>query len=84
MQVKNTYGPSASRRLIVDTGNLAGKHLISDRTLFNALDESAPSVPIAVANEQIEHTQGDGTCDLITYDKSGNPAGRMILGDCSY
>ena len=30
------------------------------------------------------YTQGDGTCDLVTYDKSGNPAGRMILGDCSY
>ena len=38
----------AGRRHIIDTGNLASKHLISNRSLFTNLDETAPSLPICV------------------------------------
>ena len=81
----STYGPSAAGRLLVDTGNLTGKHLIADKSLFSTLDEGATQYPVCVANNNIELSAGVGTCDLITIDdKNNNPNGRIILRDCAY
>ena len=83
--VRETHGVAAiGERLIIDTGNLSGKHLISNRSLFTNLDETAPSLPICVANEAIEYTKGDGPVDVVVVDGSGKPVGRMTLRDCSY
>ena len=82
---RSTYGATAPSRLIVDTGNLTGKHLICDKTLFSSLDNTSPAVPFSVANDNIEYTSGSGPCDLLIHNSSSaDPVGRVVLGDCAY
>ena len=60
------HGKAAADRLIIDTGNLTGKHIISNLSLFSRIDRDAPGIPIMVANDQIEHSRGSGECHDLT------------------
>ena len=80
----NVHGDSITNRFIVDTGNLTGKHLVSNRALFDTININAKRVPVAVATDQITSTAGDGTCNMIALDADGNPTARIELRDCAY
>jgi len=82
--VKATYSVSAPSRVIVDTGNLTGKHLFCDKSLFSAFDTSKCQIPVAVANDQIETTAGGGECLFNTIAPDGNTNGRIRLDECAY
>ena len=71
-------------RVIMDSGNLTGAHLISEKSLFSKFDPTAKSVPVMVANEDIEWTQGGGDCDCIVLGPDQQPLGRMLLTGCKY
>ncbi|MDC0525725.1 hypothetical protein OAO87_01905, partial [bacterium] len=79
-----SYGGLAPSRVIVDTGNLTGKHLICDRNLFASLDESGTHVPFAVANDEVEYTKGNGTCHMLVIGPDGVPTAKLALDDCAY
>ena len=70
--------------LLVDTGNLTGMHLISDKDMFSTLDEDAAQYPVCVANNNVELSAGVGTCDLLTIGGDDVPTGRIILKNCAY
>ena len=82
--VRSTYGTATHDRIIIDTGNLSGKHLISNPSFFTALDLNAQLLPVAGATDDVALTQGEGSCDLITFDKDGAPTRRVRLDDCAY
>ena len=62
--VQKTHGAAASQRVIVDTGNLTGKHIITDRSFFSRLTNNAHGIPIMVANDNVEYSRGEGACAL--------------------
>ena len=79
------YGTAATRRIIVDTGNLTGKHLICNKDLFSTLDETAAGMPVKSASDDVSTSAGDGSCTFIALDNFGtSPASWVSLDDCSY
>ena len=70
--------------MLVDTGNLTGRHLICDRAFFARLDEDATSDPVIVANEQVEVPQGVGDCEMLVHNERGHPVTKLSLRDCAY
>ena len=57
-------------------------HLFTDKSYFTDLNEE--HVPVAVANNNIELTQGSGTCEFIAHDKTGTPTAHIDLKHCAY
>ena len=79
------YGAAAMHRLIVDTGNLTGKHLISNKDLFSHLDETAAGMPVKSASNDISKCAGEGTCTFVALDHtSPSFASSITLDECSY
>jgi hypothetical protein len=76
--------PLDATRLIMDSGNLTGSHLISDRRLFSKFSTEVPSVPVMVANRDIEWTNGGGTCDMLAVTSDNKVLGRLVLHDCKF
>ena len=70
--------------LVMDSGNLAGAHLICDKNLFTTFDPNAPAVPIMVANQVVDWTQGSGDCDVLAVGPDDSPLGRFTLRGCQY
>ena len=78
MPAREVYGGESESRMIVDTGNLTHKHLICDKSFFRDLDNTQPGIPVSVANDQIECTQGFGTCEFVVC-HCGNPVSFLTL-----
>ena len=80
-----THGDTIAQRVIIDTGNLTGMHLISNKSLFSGdINQNVTAASFAVANNNVEHVHGFGPCDFITMDTHGKPAGRMRIATCAY
>lgn len=84
--VSTKYGAGASCRLIVDTGNLTGKHLISNKDLFSSIDTRSPSAPVISASDDVSMTAGEGTCSFIALGANDAPltTSRVDLDCCAY
>ena len=70
--------------LVVDSGNLTGVHLISDKSLFSTFSANILSIPVMVADSTISWTSGGGTCDLTCIGPDGRVTGRLVLERCHY
>ena len=77
-------GVAMGVRMVMDSGNLSNSHLICDKTLFRDYSESVQSIPVMVANKNIEWTEGGGTCDVLCIDDQGRVLGRLVLPNCKY
>ena len=71
--------------VLSDTGNLTGKHLISNKDLFSHLDETAAGMPVKSASNDISKCAGEGSCTFVALDHtSPSFASSITLDECSY